>query len=109
MKKKIIAGTIALALVSGTAGAAVNQFAQKAEVLKNQYAHAYDQFLKWNPDTREFEKSELERMETTTNEYLDKKMEDLKDAKTEEEKANLRAETDFYIQDIKSFIDSLGN
>ena len=108
MKKKIIAGTIALSLVSGAAGASVNQFANKAELLKNQYAHSYDQFIsEFDPDMREFEQSELERMEAAGDKYFQFKMTKLKQAKTEEEKAAIRAETDKYIQEIRSFIDSL--
>lgn len=110
MKKKMIAGVIVLSLVSGTAGAAVNQFAQKAELLKKQYAHSYEQILKdFSPDTREFEQSELERMEAAGDKYFQFKMTKLKQAQTEEEKAAIKAETDRHIQEIRSFIDSLGN
>lgn len=110
MKKKVLTGVIALSLVSGTAGAAVNQFAQKADILKKQYAHSYEQILKdFDPDTREFEQSELERMEKAADKYFQFKMTNLKQNKTEEEKAAIKAETDKYIQEIRSFIDGLGN
>lgn len=111
MKKKILSSVLILSLGFNVGvGAAMVSLKGKAEQLELSYGQSIERFY-FHLDSElkevaaEMEKSEGERMEKETREYLSQKMQAKKEILIKEKQDAVTVETNKYIVELKKFID----
>jgi siroheme synthase (precorrin-2 oxidase/ferrochelatase) len=111
MKKKIIALTVSIGIVTGgTTFAAVNYLQELKNELKQQHEVEVIGFMndfrdRMNKKRVEEEKAQTARIKKVTSEYLNQKLSEYEKQKVKEFEGQVKREADQVIQELKQHID----